>query len=189
MTYTTDRQTPSKPQLRTEVKQRNYGADRDYTPRTSPKTTKPFITEIEGPSGPGEWSIAQIEAALSSPIPDNILKTKTVGTGNRKQTVQYLSWTSVNRILSKFAPGWSWEITQMTGAGNRVFLAGQISIPTCDGIVTRSATGTENLTRTDRETGEILEIAYGDPSSNSESMAFRRAAARFCLALYLYKKK
>lgn len=56
----------------------------------------------------------------------------------------------------------------------------------------REATGTEELKEltTDKTTGETItrELAYGDPSSNAESMAFRRAAARFGLGLYLYDK-
>jgi hypothetical protein len=53
--------------------------------------------------------------------------------------------------------------------------------------------GTELLKRevTDRETGEVTEaeIAYGDPSSNAESMALRRAASKFGLARYLYDER
>jgi hypothetical protein len=40
----------------------------------------------------------------------------------------------------------------------------------------------------DRPVTEARELAYGDPSSNAESMAFRRAAARFGLCLNLYDK-
>jgi hypothetical protein len=32
----------------------------------------------------------------------------------------------------------------------------------------------------------MRELAYGDPSLNAESMAFRRAAAKHGLGLYLY---
>jgi hypothetical protein len=35
--------------------------------------------------------------------------------------------------------------------------------------------------------GQAQEIAYGDPSSNAESMAFRRACANFGLGLDLYE--
>jgi hypothetical protein len=40
----------------------------------------------------------------------------------------------------------------------------------------------------DRPITDPVELAYGDPSSNAESMAFRRAAARFGLGLYLYRR-
>ena len=71
------------------------------------------------------------------------------------------------------------------------FLVGRLTIPTSEGTVYREATGTEELKREkfNSQTGEleIKEIAYGDPSSNAESMCFRRAAAKLGLALYLYK--
>jgi hypothetical protein len=54
-----------------------------------------------------------------------------------------------------------------------------------------AATGTELLEREvwnkEKQVMELKELAYGDPSSNSESMALRRAAAKFGLARYLYK--
>ncbi|MEO0759702.1 MAG: hypothetical protein AAFV85_27410 [Cyanobacteria bacterium J06634_6] len=62
-----------------------------------------------------------------------------------------------------------------------------MTIPTCEGNHYREATGTEALKRLSDD-GSAVELAYGDPSSNAESMAFRRAAARFGLGLYLYDK-
>jgi hypothetical protein len=53
-------------------------------------------------------------------------------------------------------------------------------------------TGTEMLKELakGKDTGELVsrEIAYGDPSSNAESIVLRRAAAKFGLGLYLYDK-
>lgn len=71
---------------------------------------------------------------------------------------------------------------------DRLFLTGRLTIPTAEGNIYREATGTEELKRTDKETGDSLELAYSDPSSNAESMALRRAAAKFGLGLYLYDK-
>jgi hypothetical protein len=51
-----------------------------------------------------------------------------------------------------------------------------------EGWVYREATGTEEEPDDDQQ-------MYGDPSSNAESMALRRAAAKFGLGLYLYNKK
>jgi hypothetical protein len=45
----------------------------------------------------------------------------------------------------------------------------------------REATGTE-------EEPDEDEKMYGDPSSNAEAMALKRAAAKFGLGLYLYQK-
>jgi len=59
-----------------------------------------------------------------------------------------------------------------------VFLTVRVTITCDDGTVYREATGNES---------EDLD-SYGDPFSNAESMALRRALAKFGLALYLYDR-
>jgi hypothetical protein len=127
------------------------------------------------------------------------------------QAIAYIPWHTANKILDKYAPGWTWEIrsvqlngVRVSGAEHyRLFLVGRLTLPTQEGNVYREATGTERLKDTkvikDAEgnvfrdeygcplTSEV-ELAYGDPSSNAESMAFRRAAAKFGLGLYLYSR-
>lgn len=132
------------------------------------------------PSGPGEWSMRQIQEVLSRPLPAQLLSTRRQG----GKEIPYLAWHTVVKILDKYAPGWSWEICRMGMTGDRLFLVGRLTVPTSDGHICREATGTELLKRNDDD-GES-ELAYGDPSSNAESMAFRRAAAKFGLGLYLY---
>ncbi len=141
-----------------------------------PKTLSP-------PSKPGEWSLQEIITALSRPLPEGLLEKKSL----KGTVIPYLPWHTANSILDKYAPGWTWEITRMGQSSDRIFLVGRLTIPTCEGNVYREATGTEELKRVD-DKGNVLELAYGDPSSNAESMAFRRAASRFGLGLYLYKK-
>ena len=135
------------------------------------------VSELEPPKEVGEWTLAQIKKALSRKLPDNILKTLP-GKGNAK----YLSWHSVVRILDKYAPGWQWEVRQIYTTPERVFLVGRLTIIAKDGHFFQDATGTELLKNGDKE------IAYGDPTSNAESMALRRAATRYGLALYLYDR-
>jgi hypothetical protein len=140
------------------------------------------------PSGPGEWTIAQIIAMLSRPLPKQLTETRKQG----GKQITFIPWHQVNRVLDKYAIGWSWTITSIITTDDRIFLTGRLTVPTCDGDISREATGTEELKeiKTDIKTGEVTikERAYGDPSSNAESMAFRRAAARFGLGLYLYDK-
>jgi hypothetical protein len=151
------------------------------------------------PTHPGEWTIDQIIAALSRPLPKSVLDTKKRG-GN---SIAYLPWYEANRILDKYAPGWKWEVCSLHSTPDRLFLTGRLTIPTRNGEVYREATGCELLKDYkpikngngdtikddfDRPVLEAVELAYGDPSSNAESMAFRRAAARFGLGLYLYAK-
>ena len=152
------------------------------------------------PSTVGEWSIAQIIAALSRPLPKSMLETRKQG----GKQIEYISWHTANKILDKYAPGWNWSIMRIETTPDRIFIVGRLSIPCADGLIYREATGTE-LLKDEKEIWigdkdnrqpvkddlgrirtEPRELAYGDPSSNAESMAFRRAAARFGLGLYLY---
>jgi len=130
--------------------------------------------ETSAPTAPRQLSLSQIEEILSRPLPKSMLRTKTIK-GNK---ITYLSWFDANRILSKYCPGWTWEITKFEISSDRVFLVGRLTIPTSEGNVYREASGTESLNCS----------SYGDPSSNAESMAFRRACAKFGLGLYLYDK-
>lgn len=137
---------------------------------------------------PNDWTLAQIEEKLSQPLSPNLLSQKVLK-GNK---IPYISWHVATKILSTYCPGWQWEIQDCFLSPERLFLIGKLSIPTKGGVVTRAATGTEVFKETyfNRATNsqEIRDISYGDPSSNAESMAFRRAAAKFGLGLYLYQK-
>lgn len=137
-------------------------------------TTATPTEELIPPKEPRQWSLAQIERGLSRPIPDSMLRTKEIK-GNK---ITYLPWFEANRILSKYCPGWTFEVTQFEISRDRVFVVGRLTIPTAEGNCYREATGTESLNCS----------AYGDPSSNAESMAFRRCCARFGLGLYLYDR-
>jgi hypothetical protein len=125
------------------------------------------------PSAPGEWSLAQIQAALSRPLPKTMLATRKQG----GTVLEYIPWHTAVKILDKYAPGWQWSILSVTVAGDRLVLTGRLTIPTIDGLISRDATGTEFLDCS----------SYGEPSSNSESQAFSRTSSKR-LALYLYEK-
>lgn len=119
--------------------------------------------------------IADIINDLSKPIPPRLLKTKTVG----GQKIQYIPWYTAVKFLDLYAPGWNYEVRQLTEIGQKLVLVARISVPCAEGLVYREATGQEDE--------EVR--GYGDSSSNSESMALRRAAAKFGLGLSLYEKK
>lgn len=133
-------------------------------------------------------ALREILQALSRPLPPKMLETKNL----KGQKITFLSWKYIPPILDKYCRGWCWEIRSVNTTNDRIFLVGRLTIPTAEGMVWREATGTEMLkeVKTDKVTGEMIEreIAYGDPSSNAESMAFRRACAKFGLGLYLYNK-
>lgn len=130
--------------------------------------------QIAPPTKPGEWSIAQIEYALSRPLPAQLLKQKKKG----GSTLDYLPWYRAVKILNKYAPGWGSEVRSMQQIGENLALTIAITIPSADGKITREATGIESLSCS----------SFGDPASNAQSMALRRAAAQFGLGLHLYEK-
>lgn len=133
--------------------------------------------------------IIDILADLSKPIPKKYLATRVQGGA----TLTYLPWVNCCKLLDRCAPGWQGEVTHMHTTSDRLFLTYRLSLHAEEGIFTREATGTELLKEEyldkKTQTVKIRELAYGDPSSNSESMALRRAAAKFGLGLYLYQKE
>jgi hypothetical protein len=130
--------------------------------------------EQQHPTIPGEWSLAEIQSAISRELPKSMLSTKKLG----GQAIPYIPWHRVNKILDKYCPGWCWEVKEIKTTNEYLFLIGRLTIPTANGLIYREATGNEKLNCS----------SYGDPSSNAESQAFRRAAAKFGLGLYLYEK-
>jgi hypothetical protein len=135
----------------------------------------PMIDAPTAPTKPGQWTIAQIEAALSRPLPPQLLQQKKKGGA----TLDFIPWYIANRILGKYAPGWSGRVTHIQAIGNELILTYSLTVPTCDGAITREATGSESLDLK----------GYGEVAANAESQAFRRCCARFGLGLYLYDRK
>lgn len=123
---------------------------------------------------PGERTLHEILTDLRKPIADKHLKSKKAGSNS----VTYIPWYNAIKYLDYFAPGWSYRIANVYHVGQNCVVVAEISIPTKDGVVTRQATGVED----DDKSG------YGDPASNAESMALRRAAAKFGLGLYMYER-
>lgn len=133
----------------------------------------------EQEKGAGERSISEVISSLSRKLPDELLKTKPRKTkSGGTVNLTFLEWHTAVKILDKYAPGWCYEIRSVTPVGNSVVVVARITIPCSDGFVYREATGIED---------EDLD-GYGDPASNAEAMALKRAASKFGLGLYLYRK-
>lgn len=132
--------------------------------------------------------LAEITADLAKPVPQRFLAQRKQG----KQELTYIPWHHVNRLLDYYAPGWEGEVTKIVCTSDRIFVTYRLTIHAAEGAFSREATGTEVLKEEyfDKVSGttKIRELAYGDSSSNAESMAFRRSAARFGLGLSLYLK-
>ena len=119
-------------------------------------------------------SYNEIQEALKAPIPAEFLSTRNQG----GQTLSYVTWYHATRLADERAPGWSGRVSSVTAVGNNVAVVYAITIPCDEGVVTREATGFEPMDSK----------GYGDPLSNAESMAFRRALAKHGLALDLYER-
>ena len=118
--------------------------------------------------------IVDILADLSKPIPPRYLATRKQG----GTILTYLPWHTCCKLLDRCAPGWDYSVSNITTTSDRIFVTVKLTIRAEEGDISRDASGTEML-----NCG-----SYGDPSSNAESMALRRAAAKYGLARYLYEK-
>jgi hypothetical protein len=133
--------------------------------------------------------IKEIMGKLSAPIPAELMKQKRLG----RETIDFISWYDTCNLLdARVGLGnWSWEITEVITsnnskmvkdeviADNRLVVVGRLTIYGDDRTLSMGATGTEVLNCS----------SYGDPSSNAEAMAFKRACAKLGLARYLYDKE
>ena len=117
-------------------------------------------------------SIREIVKDLTKPVAKRHLRARKQG----GKEISYIAWHDAVKYLDHYAPGWNYEIRSMNSVSGKLIIVVRLSIPCLEGIVYREATGQED---------ETLD-SYGDSSSNSESMALRRAAAKFGLGLYLY---
>jgi hypothetical protein len=129
--------------------------------------------------GPALRTLAEIQADLSRELPARLIQTKPKNTkGGGKVQLSFINWRTAQRMLDHYAPGWQGYVTNIALSADRTAVSYQLGIPTSDfGMVWRTATGTD-----DEDDG-----GYGDPVTNAEQQAFKRAAARFGLGLYLYE--
>ena len=136
------------------------------------------VTELETienqtrETGTNLRSIRDIVKDLSKPIAQKHLRKRRQG----GKEIIYLAWHDAVKYLDHYAPGWCYEIRSIDSVSGKLIMIVRLSIPSLEGVIYREATGQED---------EDLET-YGNSSSNSESMALRRAASKFGLGLYLY---
>jgi hypothetical protein len=128
-------------------------------------------------------AILEILEDFAKPIPDRFIKKKTVfkrvnGKLNKTGEVDYIPWATYIRLLEYYAPGFSWEI-RVQYLGDRTVVEGKLTIRAFEGDFVREATGQE-----DNSTD-----SFGDPCSNAEASALRRACAKYGLGLSLWEKE
>lgn len=143
----------------------------------TPTKDRPAKASTNGtPSNPAMLRPLQdIVDDLHKDVPARMLKNKKMG-GNQ---ITFIPWYRAAKIMDFYAPGWEYEITDKTITGTHIMLTVRVYLNAKEGRFYREATGIEAL--------EVK--GYGDPSSNAESMAFRRACAKWGLGINLYEKE
>lgn len=145
-------------------------------PTTIQPSEAPANGAVQAPTGPRP--LADILADLQKPIPKRLLEKKPATGSRNTQMLTYCPWYRVQRILNHYTRGFcSYEVRERTVTDRHVLMTVRITIYAREGAFYRDGTGLERLDVS----------SYGDPQSNAESMAFRRAAARFGLGLHLYE--
>lgn len=120
--------------------------------------------------------LAHVLYDLAQPIPKRHLKQKPAS-GKSNEMLTYCPWHRTIRILSYYTNGfWEYHVENETIGEKYFMMRVSLMIETREGYITRHGTGIESLSKT----------SYGDFQSNAESMALRRACAKFGLGLDLY---
>ncbi|KAG0500951.1 hypothetical protein HPP92_001023 [Vanilla planifolia] len=133
--------------------------------------------DVDIPSEGISRPLSAILRELGKKVPDSFIKTR-VEDG---QTIKYVPWHIVNRILNLHSPEWSGEVRNIvySADGKSVTVVYRVTLHGTDAEIYRESTGTASVEDTN----------YGDPVQKAEAMAFRRACARLGLGLHLYHEE
>ena len=135
---------------------------------------------METTNEPGRRLLADIRDDLSKPIPDRLIETKPATGKRNARQLEYIPWHRAQRVLDHYTNGhWHYKVIDRQWTDGRFLCTVRIDIEHADGVVSREGMGIE-----------AADVSgYGNPVHNAESQAFRRAAARFGLAINLYEKE
>ena len=111
-------------------------------------------------------------AELHRPIDPRHFKTRKQG----NTTLTYVPWSTLCKHLHHRAPGFCFEIQNVSEIGSSVVVTGRLTIPTTDGLLHYSAVSSEPLN------GKSMAPAV----ESSASSCLRRACAIAGLGLELY---
>ena len=153
---------------RSEVEHATHSPS-DAAPQMGAQQPQTPASEDTGPR-----PLSDIRSDLQKPIPERLLETRRQG----GQEITYVPWYRAQKILDHYTRGfWEYEVVERTFTDTRIMLTVRLIVHTAEGAFHREGTGIE-----------ALDVdSPGDPQSNAESMAFRRAAAKWGLGLDLYE--
>lgn len=159
----------------------------NYPQPEPPQKEAPKKPKSPFPYEPGERSLPEILSDLSKPVPTRLLESKRQGGAE----LTFIPWHQCIRLMDLYAPGWEGrvkEVALVTGLdkdGNRCDL---VRVTYQVMIVYKGKGGfTETVIRESTGFERFDKQSFGDPFSNAESMAKRRAFAQFGLGLHLYR--
>ncbi len=136
--------------------------------------TPPQLTVVEKPQlKPYGRPLAEILADLSKTLPKRFLSHRKQG----GKSLTFVSWHHANKLMDYFTGGgWEGSVSNIHSTTTEVYVVYKVTIHSAEGSFSREATGSEELNNN----------AFGEAIAKAESQAFRRACARWGLALYLY---
>ena len=138
-------------------------------------------------ASPRSSTLFEILERLRWPVPDRLISTKRVP---GKYDAAYIRHTVVRDLLDLYAPGWE-SRTSITSLDGRVYVTVSLTLHGSDGSITRDGIGNEldEIEEPETSAGTAKRgPSYGDPSSNAQAQALRRAAMEFGLGRALWKK-
>ena len=153
-----------------------YRPDRRPVPHDAHADAPPRRRAEDGPAAPFLRTLREIVDALSRPVPPRLIRQKKVP-GKSGFSADYIHHTTVRDLLDRHAPGWLWSVRLYDAAGT-LYVVGTLTLVGSDRTQARDGVGNES----DSIDG------YGDPSSNAEAQALRRAAMAHGLCRDLWRK-
>ncbi len=136
----------------------------------------PSLTVVDSAAQfkPYRRPLAEILADLSKPLPDRFLSQRRQG----GKELTYVPWNRANKLMDFFTGGgWEGGVVNIHSTLTEVYVVYRVTIHAAEGCFSREATGSEQLDNN----------AWGEALAKAESQVFRRACARWGLALYLYE--
>jgi hypothetical protein len=126
----------------------------------------------------GQRPYADVRTDLQKPIPDRLIHQKKVGNGRK---ADYVPWYSLQKMLDFYTNGhFDFYVIECEAfeAIGKVRTKVRVVLRCADHDVSREGVGEADFDGS----------GFGDPFSNSEAQAFRRACARHGLGLDLWAK-
>ena len=143
---------------------------------TSHSPTAPNLSVVDSTAllKPYGRPLAEILADLAKPLPQRFLSQRRQG----GKELTYVPWNRANKLMDYFTGGgWEGSVVNIHSITTEVYVVYRVTLHTAEGSFSREATGSEQLDNN----------AWGEAIAKAESQAFRRACARWGLALYLYE--